>query len=159
MHLDTVCTQLDRDKFLVHPGILGTLRVFEIRKGNGISGLTVRELNKDLIAVRELNMDLKSILSEYTETDRVTLIKCGGSDRSVSEREQWNDGSNTLCVRPGTVIAYDRNNVTNKLLREHGITVLLREHGIKVLEIPSSELSRGRGGPRCMSCPLEREPV
>ena len=59
MHLDTVCTQLDRDKFLVHPGILGTLRVFEIRKGNGISGLTVRELNKDL----------KSILSEYTETD------------------------------------------------------------------------------------------
>ena len=140
MHLDTVCTQLDRDKFLVHPGILGTLRVFEIRKGNGISGLTVRELNKDL----------KSILSEYTETDRVTLIKCGGSDRIVSEREQWNDGSNTLCVRPGTVIAYDRNNVTNRLLREHGITVL---------EIPSSELSRGRGGPRCMSCPLEREPV
>ena len=140
MHLDTVCTQLDRDKFLVHPGILGTLRVFEIRKGNGISGLTVRELNKDL----------KSILSEYTETDRVTLIKCGGSDRIVSEREQWNDGSNTLCVRPGTVIAYDRNNVTNKLLREHGITVL---------EIPSSELSRGRGGPRCMSCPLERETV
>lgn len=138
MHLDTVLTQLDRDKFLVHPGILGTLRVFEIRKGPGVSGLSVRELNKDLM----------TILAEYTGADCVTLIKCGGSDRLVSEREQWNDGSNTLCVRPGTVIAYDRNYVTNRLLREYGITVI---------EIPSSELSRGRGGPRCMSCPLERE--
>ena len=61
---------------------------------------------------------------------------------------QWNDGSNTLCVRPGTVIAYDRNYITNSLLKDQGITVL---------EIPGSELSRGRGGPRCMSMPLERE--
>ena len=63
------------------------------------------------------------------------------------EREQWNDGCNTLCVEPGKVIAYDRNNITNNLLREKGI---------QVLEIPSSELSRGRGGPRCMSMPLIR---
>ena len=68
----------------------------------------------------------------------------------ASEREQWNDGSNTLCIEPGTVVVYDRNYVTNQILREKGI---------KVLEMPSSELSRGRGGPRCMSMPIEREPV
>ena len=76
--------------------------------------------------------------------------KCGGNSRAASEREQWNDGSKTLCVRPGIVVAYDRNHITSDLLRDHGITVL---------EIPSSELSRGRGGPRCMSMPLEREEV
>ncbi|MDU4200024.1 MAG: arginine deiminase family protein, partial [Staphylococcus epidermidis] len=63
-------------------------------------------------------------------------------------REQWNDGSNTLCIRPGVVVTYDRNYVSNQLLREHGI---------KVIEIPGSELVRGRGGPRCMSQPLIRE--
>ena len=66
----------------------------------------------------------------------------------VSEREQWNDGSNTLCIEPGKAIVYDRNYVTNQILRENGI---------EVLEMPSSELSRGRGGPRCMSMPLIRE--
>ena len=88
------------------------------------------------------------ILAEYLGLDRVVLIKCGGSNRVASEREQWNDGSNTLCIAPGTVIVYERNNVTNAVLREQGITVL---------EIASSELSRGRGGPRCMSMPLWRE--
>ena len=68
----------------------------------------------------------------------------------VSEREQWNDGSNTLCIEPGKVVVYDRNYVTNQILRENGI---------EVLEIPSSELSRGRGGPRCMSMPLIREVI
>lgn len=135
MHLDTVCTQLDRDKFLIHPGILGTLRIFEIKAG------------KDL-CVREREESLSQVLAQYLEQDKVTLIRCGGSSRVASEREQWNDGSNTLCIRPGTVIAYDRNYITNSLLRDQGITVL---------EIPGSELSRGRGGPRCMSMPLERE--
>ena len=73
---------------------------------------------------------------------------CRYNDRIVSEREQWNDGSNTLCVAPGKVIVYDRNAITNEILRDHGLTVL---------EMPGSELSRGRGGPRCMSMPLERE--
>ncbi len=80
----------------------------------------------------------------------MTLIRCGGMDRVASEREQWNDGSNTLCVAPGKVIVYDRNYITNEILTKHGI---------KVLEMPSSELSRGRGGPRCMSMPLWREDV
>ena len=135
MHLDTVCTQLDRDKFLIHPGILGSLRIFEIREGGDLS-------------VREREESLSVVCAEYLGADKVTLIKCGGGSRVASEREQWNDGSNTLCVRPGTVIAYDRNYITNSLLKDQGITVL---------EIPGSELSRGRGGPRCMSMPLERE--
>ena len=80
--------------------------------------------------------------------EHVKLIKCGGGDRITAEREQWNDGSNTLCIAPGKVIVYERNNVTN---------ALLRDEGINVLEIPSSELSRGRGGPRCMSMPLWRD--
>ena len=138
MHLDTVLTQLDRDKFLVHPGILGTLRIFILTLEDASGQLCVEETDEPLTDVLRSALDL----------NRVSLIKCGGNDRIVSEREQWNDGSNTLCVAPGTVIAYDRNHVTNNLLREHGVTVL---------EIPSSELSRGRGGPRCMSMPLIRE--
>ena len=76
------------------------------------------------------------------------MIRCGGKDRVASEREQWNDGSNTLCIAPGKVVVYDRNYITNGILRENGV---------EVLEMPSSELSRGRGGPRCMSMPLWRE--
>ena len=138
MHLDTVLTQLDRDKFLIHPGILGSLRVFELCKGDTPSGLKVRELEGSL----------SDILQKYLYLDRINLIKCGGNSGIASEREQWNDGSNTLCVHPGVVIAYDRNYITNRILQENGITVL---------QIPSSELSRGRGGPRCMSAPLLRE--
>lgn len=137
MHLDTVCTQVNSDQFLVHPGILGSLRVFRIMRGD-VEGT---------LDVQEVHQALDRILAQELELPEVDLIKCGGNDRVVSEREQWNDGSNTLCISPGVVIAYDRNQVTNELLREHGI---------EVLEIPSSELSRGRGGPRCMSMPLER---
>ena len=90
---------------------------------------------------------LENILENYLDR-AVTLIPCGGGDKIISEREQWNDGSNTLCIAPGVVVVYDRNNVTNDVLRRYGI---------KVLEMPGSELSRGRGGPRCMSMPLERE--
>ena len=138
MHLDTVCTQVDVDKFTIHPGIMRTLRIFEITKGE----------KKGQLRVEESNMLLADILAKYLELDKVTLIECGGKDRIASEREQWNDGSNTLCIEPGKVIVYDRNYVTNQILREHGI---------QVLEMASSELSRGRGGPRCMSMPLERE--
>lgn len=140
MHLDTVCTQLDYDKFTIHPGVLESLRIYEIRKGGGVDGLQVKELAKPLPVV----------LAEYLGLDKVTMIQCGGKDRVASEREQWNDGSNTLCIAPGTVVVYDRNYITN---------AILRENGIEVLEMPSSELSRGRGGPRCMSMPLEREDI
>jgi len=136
MHLDTVFTQVDKDKFLIHPGILGTIRIFEIKPDGS------------RLCVRELEGSLSDILAGYLHRTKIELIRCGGNSHVASEREQWNDGSNTLCVRPGTVIAYDRNYITNGILKDHGI---------EVLEIPSSELSRGRGGPRCMSMPLERE--
>ena len=136
MHLDTVFTQIDYDKFTYHPGIMDTLQVFEIKE-DVIEGVKVKEINDNL----------ENILEKYLKRD-ITLIPCGGGDKIISEREQWNDGSNTLCIAPGVVVVYDRNNITN---------AVLRRYGIKVLEMHSSELSRGRGGPRCMSMPLFRE--
>ncbi len=136
MHLDTVFTQIDYDKFTIHPGIMGPLTVFEI-KPDGKGGIHVREVNETL----------EEVLSEHVGR-AVKLIPCGGGDRIAAEREQWNDGSNTLCIRPGTVVVYQRNDVTN---------AVLRREGVNVLEMPSAELSRGRGGPRCMSMPLWRE--
>lgn len=136
MHLDTVLTQVDRDTFTVHPEILGALRVYHITSDGG-----------DGLRVEERTGTLEDILARALELSRVKLIRCGGGDRVASEREQWNDGSNTLCIAPGRVVVYDRNYVTN---------AILRDNGIQVLEMPSSELSRGRGGPRCMSMPLRR---
>lgn len=140
MHLDTVFTQIDYDKFTIHPGILGPLRVYKIIKGN----------SRGEIKVEVLNSDLEKILEKSLGIDKVELIKCGGDDMIAAEREQWNDGSNTLCIAPGKIVTYQRNTKTNELLKQHGLNVL---------EIPSAELSRGRGGPRCMSMPLDREPV
>ena len=140
MHLDTVFTQIDRNIFTYHPGILDTLQVFEITEGNDPS--SEEDLN-----VREINDSLGNILEHYLGVP-VTLIPCAGGDKVGSEREQWNDGSNTLCIAPGVVVVYDRNEVTNQVLREAGLVVL---------ELHGAELSRGRGGPRCMSMPLERE--
>ncbi|MBP1890869.1 arginine deiminase [Clostridium moniliforme] len=138
MHLDTVFTQVDYDKFTVHPGIVGPLNVYAITKDPDNEGAlkTVKEVDS-----------LENILSKYLDR-KVTLIKCGGGDEIIAAREQWNDGSNTLAIAPGEVVVYSRNYVTN---------ALLEEHGIKLHVIPSSELSRGRGGPRCMSMPLVRE--
>ena len=87
-------------------------------------------------------------MAHYLQRDDITLIYCGGGDQIASQREQWNDGANTLCISPDVVVTYDRNYVTNQILADYGI---------QTLKIPSSELSRGRGGPRCMSMPLVRE--
>ena len=135
MHLDTVFTQIDVDKFTIHPGIMGPLTVFEITpEGEGIK-------------VKETSGTLEEVLEKYVGMP-VTLIPCAGGDRIAAEREQWNDGSNTLCIAPGRVVVYERNDVTN---------ALLRKNNIDAIEIPSAELSRGRGGPRCMSMPIWRE--
>ncbi len=136
MHLDTVFTQIDHDKFTIHPGILGPLRVFEIKKG------------KDRPIITPLESTLEKILEKYTGMDKVELIQCAGGDRIAAEREQWNDGTNTLCIDPGTIVVYERNDVTNEILVKKGL---------KVLQVPSAELSRGRGGPRCMTMPFVRE--
>ncbi|WP_432662519.1 arginine deiminase [Wukongibacter baidiensis] len=138
MHLDTVFTMVDYDKFTIHPEIEGPLTVYSLRKG---------ESPEELIIEKE-TMELSEILKKYLELDDVTLIRCGNGNPIDAAREQWNDGSNTLAIAPGEVIVYSRNHVTNRLLEEHGV---------KLHVMPSSELSRGRGGPRCMSMPLVRE--
>ena len=137
MHLDTVFTQVDFGIFTIHPGIEDKLTVFEITK------------TEDRFEINKVVDSLEHVLEQHLNTP-VTLIRCGGEDIITSVREQWNDGANTLAVAPGKVIVYDRNHVTNDMLRKAGI---------QVLEIESSELSRGRGGPRCMSMPLEREDI
>ena len=142
MHLDTVFTQIDVDKVSYHPGIMDTLQVFEIKEGHDPN--TFEDLS-----VKEINAPLDKILEKYIGR-KVKLIPCGGGDKVASEREQWNDGSNTLCIAPGVVIVYDRNDVTN---------AALKRAGIKVIEIRGAELGRGRGGPRCMSMPLVRDDI
>lgn len=137
MHLDTVFTMVDYDKFTIHPEIEGPLQLFEITLG--------RDGRAKFSSVTD---DLTNILKKVLNLPAVELIRCGGNDPMAAQREQWNDGSNTLCIAPGTVVTYERNYVTNDLLDRKGI---------KVLTIPSSELSRGRGGPRCMSCPVNRD--
>lgn len=139
MHLDTVFTQVDHDVFTVHPGILGPLRVYEIKK-----------IDDGTVSIQERQTELETLLEEVLNLETVTLIQCAGGGTIESEREQWNDGSNTLCIAPGVIVVYERNDVTNRILEEAGLTVL---------KLPSSELSRGRGGPRCMSMPLWREPI
>ena len=139
MHLDTVFTMVDYDKFSIHPEIEGPLQLFELSLGAGGE-----------IRFESKTEDLKTLLSQELGLPAVKLIRCGGDDVMAAQREQWNDGSNTLCIAPGKVITYERNYVTNDLLNKNGV---------EVLTMPSSELSRGRGGPRCMSCPVNRDDI
>ena len=138
MHLDTVFTQVDADTFTMHPAILGTLRVFELTRG----------AHQGEVLIRSREETLEKILSTALGLDGVRLIKCGGDDTIAATREQWNDGANTLAVAPGRVFVYQRNQVTNDILCKAGI---------ELLEIPSGELSRGRGGPHCMTMAFWRE--
>lgn len=137
MHLDTVFTMVDHDKFTIHPNIMRDMDVFVIERGGDRR-----------IKITQETGSLEDILKHHLNLDKVTLIKCGSNNAIDSAREQWNDGSNTLAIAPGEVVVYSRNYVTNEILQENGI---------KTYVMPSSELSRGRGGPRCMSMPLIRE--
>ena len=139
MHLDTVFTMIDYDKFTVHPAILDK---------NGHVDNWVLHPGKDGEITMEHHTDIKEVLKKALNKDDIDLIPTGNGDPIIAAREQWNDGSNTLAIAPGEVVTYNRNYVSNDLLRKHGILV----H-----EVRSSELSRGRGGPRCMSCPIVRE--
>lgn len=141
MHLDTVFTMVDHDKFTIHPfiqGPEGKMNIFE---------LTLNAEGELQIAQHS---DLLKVLKDVLGLQEATLIPCGGGDPIAAAREQWNDGSNTLAIAPGVVVTYDRNYVSNELLRKEGV---------EVIEIMSSELSRGRGGPRCMSCPIIRQDI
>jgi len=138
MHLDTIFTQVDYDKFLIHHDVQNVVKAYEVKR---------KPNSKSKLVVTPIEAKLEEILSKYMDRD-ITLIPCGGEDSVSADREQWNDGANTVVIRPGEVIVYERNHITNDILKEHGI---------KVHAIPSSELSRGRGGPRCMSMPFYRE--
>lgn len=140
MHLDTVFTMVDHNKFTIHSAIQdsnGEMNIYVLEKGS----------DEDSVKITH-KTNLLETLKEVLGIDDITLIPCGGGDEIAGPREQWNDGSNTLAIAPGKVITYDRNYVSNELLRQNGI---------EVIEVLSSELSRGRGGPRCMSMPLVRE--
>lgn len=139
MHLDTVFTMINYDQFTVHPAIL--------HGGNKINAYIMHPGKDGQIEIT-YKTNLEEILKKALNKSEIDLIPTGGGDKIAAPREQWNDGSNTLAIAPGEVVTYDRNYVSNDLLRKHGILV----H-----EVRSSELSRGRGGPRCMSCPLVRE--
>ena len=140
MHLDTVFSQVDKNKFAIHQGCYKKLKIYRLTK----------DINQEgKLKVIELDQKLEDVLESYINMP-ITLIPCGGGDAISADREQWSDGSNTVAIAPGEVIAYERNDITNQALMKAGI---------KVHIIPSSELSRGRGGPRCMCMPLVREEV
>lgn len=141
MHLDTVFTMINHDQFTIHPAILDE---------NGYVDNWIVRLGDNGKTTFEYHTDIEEVLKTVLNKSEIDLIPTGDGDPIVAPREQWNDGSNTLTIAPGEVVTYNRNYVSNELLREHGILV----H-----EVRSSELSRGRGGPRCMSCPLVREDI
>lgn len=138
MHLDTVFTMVDYDKFTIHPEIEGDLRVY-----------SVTYENEELKIVEEKG-DLAELLAANLGVEKVDLIRCGGDNIVAAGREQWNDGSNTLTIAPGVVVVYKRNTITN---------AILESKGLRLIKIGGSELVRGRGGPRCMSMPFEREDI
>jgi len=135
MHLDTVMTMVDRDAILMYPGVVEDARTWSVTPG--APGEIVVEQRSQLFDALERALDLSEI-----------RIFTTGGDEMEADREQWDDGNNVLAVEPGVVIAYDRNVDTN---------TKLRRAGIEVITIEGFELSRGRGGARCMSCPLERD--
>jgi arginine deiminase len=137
MHLDTVCTMVDVDAVVMYPNVADMLRAFTITR-DGDGELRVADPRPFLEAA-----------AQAMGIDRLRIIDTG-LDPVTAEREQWDDGNNTLAIAPRLCVAYERNVETN---------AQLERAGIEVIAISGSELGSGRGGPRCMSCPMTRSPL
>ena len=139
MHLDTVFTMVDKDAFTIFPTVIKVLKVWEMDYDD----------NGTLLSIKRCH-HWKEAIAQELGFDTIRVIEMRGKDQAETDREQWHDGCNTLAVAPGKVVTYNRNLMSNRLLRENGI---------EVLELNGPELGRGRGGPRCMTMPLNRGPV
>ncbi len=143
MHLDTICTLVDVDKMVVYPNVADSLVAFAVTptgdfETDGDLLLDVAQPEPFLVAAAKA-MGIDTLHQIDTGLDPVT-----------AEREQWDDGNNTLALAPRVAVAYERNDETN---------ARLEDAGIEVVRIAGSELGSGRGGPRCMSCPISRDPL